>query len=293
MKICDTPPHRRNDCGINNPCMGGGDWDNSRYNWMSYCGTAVELGRFTAGQKTRMLDALLIEPRASLLLSQGCANDVSMQFTSDNSIMCEGERRVLTAVPEGGEFMIVSGSGVIESNVLTPTGNGILVIAYIISSEECTATVYQEISVKATPNASLQIADESICVGESTTLKGVPGGGYYTLMSGPGLIDSNQLIAQDTGIIEVLYKVFAVGCWISDTSVVLSNEIPVVEIEQLTESALIAVSDTGVYQWLLCDNGFEVIPGATNAIYEVSTSGSYAVVLTRGGCSDTSDCLVL
>lgn len=290
-EICDTPPHRRTDCGLNNPCMGSGEWDNSRYNWMSYCATEVQLGRFTEDQSMRMRDALIIEPRASLLLSQGCANEVSMQFTSDNSIMCEGESRVLTAMPEGGEFILLSGSGVIEGNLLTATDNGILVIAYVITSEACSSSVYQEISVKATPNSLLQITDDSLCMGESTTMKGIPSGGYYTIMSGPGLIDINQLIAQDTGIIEVLYEVFVVGCWISDMHVVLSNEPPTVEIEQLTESALIAVSDTGVYQWLLCDNGNELIPGATNAIYEVPASGSYAVVVTAGGCSDTSDCV--
>ncbi|HZV44268.1 MAG TPA: M12 family metallo-peptidase, partial [Saprospiraceae bacterium] len=31
-EICDTPPHRTNDCGTNNPCSSEGIWLNSKYN---------------------------------------------------------------------------------------------------------------------------------------------------------------------------------------------------------------------------------------------------------------------
>ena len=48
---------------------------------------------------------------------------------------------------------------------------------------------------------------------------------------------------------------------------------------------------TGVtYQWLDCDNGNAPIPGATNASYQVTASGNYAVAITQGSCVDTSNC---
>jgi len=40
-----------------------------------------------------------------------------------------------------------------------------------------------------------------------------------------------------------------------------------------------------------CDLDYETVPGATEAIYQVSTSGSYAVVSVIGICRDTSDCI--
>ncbi len=79
-EICDTPPHRQGDCGFNNQCSTEGIWDNSRYNWMSYCFPAFELGRFTDDQRTRMRNTFLVEPRASLLTSDGCSNPESMQI---------------------------------------------------------------------------------------------------------------------------------------------------------------------------------------------------------------------
>jgi subtilisin-like proprotein convertase family protein len=47
------------------------------------------------------------------------------------------------------------------------------------------------------------------------------------------------------------------------------------------------------YQWLDCDNSMQAIAGATNQSYTVTATGSYAVVVTMGGCSDTSDCTTI
>ena len=68
-RVCDTPPHKQNDCGATNPCTVTGVWDNSRYNYMSYCPL---VNRFTQGQKDRMRATAIIAPRASLLTSAGC-----------------------------------------------------------------------------------------------------------------------------------------------------------------------------------------------------------------------------
>jgi hypothetical protein len=61
-----------------------------------------------------------------------------------------------------------------------------------------------------------------------------------------------------------------------------------------------AVSQNGVtltsqqagaaYQWVDCGNGFSLIPGATLSSYTASVNGSYAVIVTHSGCTDTSGC---
>lgn len=66
--ICDTPPHKQKDCGAVNPCTITGIWDNSRFNYMSYCGNT---DRFTQGQKDRMRVAFLTS-RKSLITSEAC-----------------------------------------------------------------------------------------------------------------------------------------------------------------------------------------------------------------------------
>jgi hypothetical protein len=48
-RVCDTRPHQQSDCSSTS-CTGSGTFDNSRFNYMSYCNTTE---RFTDGQKTR------------------------------------------------------------------------------------------------------------------------------------------------------------------------------------------------------------------------------------------------
>jgi hypothetical protein len=80
-RVCDTQPHKQSDCGAANPCTGSGTWDNSRYNYMSYCSG---LDRFSQGQKTRVQATLSVQPRASLLLNAICpGTSVPEYLTTD------------------------------------------------------------------------------------------------------------------------------------------------------------------------------------------------------------------
>lgn len=54
-------------------------------------------------------------------------------------------------------------------------------------------------------------------------------------------------------------------------------------------NTLIANESGAMYQWLKC-NPFGIIGGATNQSYIPISSGSYAVKLTKNGCTDTSSC---
>jgi hypothetical protein len=67
-RICDTQPHMQGDCA-SSTCTGSGTFDNSRYNYMSYCSG---LNRFTPDQKARVQAILSSPPRASLLLNTSC-----------------------------------------------------------------------------------------------------------------------------------------------------------------------------------------------------------------------------
>jgi hypothetical protein len=238
-----------------------------------------------------MRASLLEEPRSWLLESDGCENEEYLRITSDNDLMCSGETRELTATPAGGSFYIADGPGSVEGNILTATGSGVIVVEYVVSLENCTSSVFQAISSKQTATSRLNPAENRLCIGQTTTLTGIPSGGTFEVISGPGVIDSNILITIDTGDIELLYTVPVLGCISRDEALVVSKEWPVVDIEMLNSDLLVAVPETGNYQWLFCDQGFEAIEGATESTFLVSTSGSYAVVLMEGTCADTSACV--
>jgi len=48
-------------------------------------------------------------------------------------------------------------------------------------------------------------------------------------------------------------------------------------------------NETGTYQWYNC-NTSSIIPGATSVSYTATANGSYAVIVTENGCTDTSSC---
>lgn len=62
----------------------------------------------------------------------------------------------------------------------------------------------------------------------------------------------------------------------------------------LTGYALLSLDDEAdSYQWLDCENDFELIPSATSQLFEPETDGVYAVKVTRDTCSIISDCIAV
>jgi hypothetical protein len=80
----------------------------------------------------------------------------------------------------------------------------------------------------------------------------------------------------------------ASGC---DSIITLALTVQTVDIG-VTESvtSLTANNDDAVYQWVDCLDGFEAITGATYQEFIPGADGTYAVIITENGCTDTSDC---
>jgi hypothetical protein len=83
----------------------------------------------------------------------------------------------------------------------------------------------------------------------------------------------------------------ASGC---DSVVTLDLAVDTVEAFTVSKSlaTLTATTLTADYQWLDCDND-TLITGATSATFVATTNGSYAVIVTQNGCSDTSACVTV
>jgi hypothetical protein len=58
------------------------------------------------------------------------------------------------------------------------------------------------------------------------------------------------------------------------------------------DAGSLSCETSGTYQWISCaDNS--IIPDETASSFRPGVNGEYAVILTQGGCSDTSDCYML
>jgi len=55
-------------------------------------------------------------------------------------------------------------------------------------------------------------------------------------------------------------------------------------------NTLTSTTGNAVYQWLDCNNGLQPVTGATSIAFSPQVNGSYAVSISKGGCSDTSGC---
>jgi len=58
----------------------------------------------------------------------------------------------------------------------------------------------------------------------------------------------------------------------------------------ISGNVLTAFPNGMTYQWINCETDFSDIVGETDQTYTATTNGSYAVIVSNGTCTDTSDC---
>ncbi len=54
-----------------------------------------------------------------------------------------------------------------------------------------------------------------------------------------------------------------------------------------------SVGSSYSFQWVNCDNGYAPLPNETNRILAPNTTGNYALIVSRLGCSDTTSCFTV
>lgn len=81
----------------------------------------------------------------------------------------------------------------------------------------------------------------------------------------------------------------ASGC---DSILVLDLTITIVNATvHVNNNVITADSVADSYQWVDCVNNYAIIPGQTGNSYTATSTGSYAVILIKNGCIDTSACV--
>jgi Secretion system C-terminal sorting domain len=150
-------------------------------------------------------------------------------------------------------------------NGTTYTSNNTTATDTLISAGGCDSIITLNLTIN---NSTTGVATHTAC-GSFTWLNGVT----YTANN-----NSASHILSTTA-----------GC---DSIVTLNLTINnVSNLSTTTNGITITANGTGAsYQWLNCNNNFSPIPGATGQSFTPSANGSYAVIITQNGCSDTSTC---
>jgi hypothetical protein len=102
------------------------------------------------------------------------------------------------------------------------------------------------------------------------------------------VLEDGTVINESEIFIDTLYNSF--GC---DSIVTFDVQIVNIDSTIILNENILEVMDVSStsFQWVNCDNNFSPIQGETNATFEADSSGNYAVILTKDGCVDTSECV--
>ncbi len=101
-----------------------------------------------------------------------------------------------------------------------------------------------------------------------------------------GLPDSSQV--NTSGRYQFLYK-SKNGCD-SIVTITLTVNRPDVSISVRQDTLISNETNATQYQWLNCNTGFSIVPGAVTRDFKPNQSGNYAVKVSKAFCTDTSDC---
>ena len=202
-------------------------------------------------------------------------------YTGLAASYCAGAPVVtLTPTVTGGTFF-VNGTA-IAGTTFDPTTAGSFVVRYSVTSNGCTDTTSQVVTVNALPSAAFTGLPASTCV--STTaipLTATVNGGTF---SGTGVV-GNTFVPSTPGSFNVVYTITVNGCINTSTSTVVVNAIP-----DATFTGLAANYCAGAASVTLTPTvagGVFSGTGVTGNSFNPSTAGTFAITytITVNGCS--------
>ena len=216
----------------------------------------------------------------------------TLSLTVNTPTICDGEDADLVATPSvgGGTFDWTPSSGTGSSISPSPSTTTTYTVTYTLSG--CTSTAVTG-TVIVNPVPTVTVADQSICPGQSATLTSTPTPAGGTYLWTPGGATSSSIIVSPGSTTNYSLVYTQGGC-------ASAPEISTVTVLPAPANGVTTVGGTmtslqsgAAYQWLDCNAGMGIISGATSQSYTPSSSGTYAVQVSLGGCTDTSTCNVI
>lgn len=164
-----------------------------------------------------------------------------------------------------------------STNTYTVTGS---------DSNGCANTASKSITVNPLPNVIANASADPICAGSSTTLYG-SGATTYTWSGG---VTNNVAFTPSATATYTVTGIDANNCSNTASKTITVNPLPNITVS--INGWTISSNETGpaLYQWINCSSN-QAIGGAINKTYTASANGSYAVIVSKNNCSDTSSCI--
>jgi len=200
---------------------------------------------------------------------------------------------VYTEVIAGGSYLGCDSTVTLDLTILAPIVNPVTVVncsgnAYLINGSVYANTgLYNVVFAGGAASGcdSTVALDLTILAQVTSTMTLNECQGYS--------IDVNGTTYNATGVYtEVFSNASVAGC---DSIVTIDLTIagPIDVMTTATDTSITADNANGTYEWIDCDNGNAIIAGETNQTFNATANGNYAVIVTEGNCSDTSDCVII
>lgn len=178
--------------------------------------------------------------------------------------------------------------GITNAVTFTPTATA----TYTVTGTDinnCSNSNSIAVTVNDSPTVTINSSASTVCAGSTVTLSGA---GAQTYTWNNGVIDGQEFSPVENSVYSVI-GVDSNSCSAAASITIGIDSLPSV-ITTLNGSTISAIETGANYQWLNCgNNGYTVISWETTQSFTATVTGSYAVIVTLNGCSDTSVCTAI
>jgi len=211
------------------------------------------------------------------------------------SVGGSGTGATVTGLPAGITGSFASGSFTIsgQSNI-AGTHTYIVTTTGTCTAVTASGTIVVQASSPALP-ASIS-GSQTVCAGTNPVFSVTqdPNADSYTwaLPSGWNGTSTTNSINPTAGTTGGIITVSAINACGTSPSQSIDVAITPFDLTVSTVNNSLQANQAGAsYQWVNCATGNNTIPGANAQLYSPSSTGTYAVIVTLGTCSDTSTCI--
>lgn len=233
------------------------------------------------------------------------ANPVITSVTN-NALDCDASDFVLNATASEGiiDWYTTStgGNSVAQGNSYTTPILDSTTTFYVDATQfGCTTPTRTPVVVTIPKPIITSVSNATICGAPASATIGATASegtvNWYTdeiggssILSGSSGYETPTLNTSTTYYVDVTFM----GCTTPNRVPVQVSYYDLSSIAATLNGTTLTASIAGMsYQWLDCNNGNSPITGATSQSYTATADGSYAVMVSTGGCSDTSVCVTI
>lgn len=205
-----------------------------------------------------------------------------VSINASATAVCAGSALTLTG--EGAVNYAWNG-GVVNGTPFNPSATNTYTVTGT-DSNSCSNTASKTVIVNPLPAVGANASADPICAGSSTTLYG---SGATTYTWSGGIVNNVPFTPSATSTYTVT-GIDGNNCSNTASKTITVNPLPNITVS--INGWTLSSNETGaaLYQWINCGNN-QAIGGAINKTYTATANGSYAVIVSKNNCSDTSACI--